>query len=295
MAASGKTFFRAARFLPRTVRDDVVQLYAFCRRVDDLADEPSSLPKRRRSDLELISGALRRNDTASLQSIGWPFPTDRRLIAAAALLVEAACDDLDQQQPRDKADLLCYAFGVAGTVGMMMATLLRAQPAGYSAAVALGMAMQLSNIARDVSEDHQNGRVYLPSNLVSAATVHAALQQGRAPDCAVLQTAIFEVLALAEVLYQAAYDGIWSLPWTVRWSILAAAMCYRQIGVQVKRNVERSWQTRTVVSSSRKYVLIAFAAFRLLLPRFWHKPDRTLPTPSLGEVALRHMRQFGVA
>ena len=272
MAASGKTFYRAARFLPRAVRADVVRLYAFCRRVDDLADEPLSPVAERRRVLEMLALALRTGNLKVLRAIGWPCAAQGRLPAAAALLIDAALHDLDQQQPATEEDLLAYAFGVAGTVGVMMAEVLHANPVGYRAAVALGMAMQLSNIVRDVVEDLHQYRVYLPASLVPAAVVAAAVQHGTEADRVACCRAARTVLAQAESLYETAYDGIWSLPWRMRWSILAAAMCYRRIGIQVGQNVERSWQKRSVVSAWRKASLIAAAGVRLLLPRFWRRP-----------------------
>ena len=81
--------------------------------------------------------------------------------------------------------------------------------------------------------------------------------------------------------YAVAYSGIWTLPWRTRWSILAAGMCYREIGVEVGRDVQRSWQRRTVVSRGRKLQLIVLAGLRVLLPRFWRRPVRFVQMAAL--------------
>ncbi len=293
MSKAGKTFYRAARLLPRRVRRDVVELYGFCRTIDDLADDPSQPVAERGRSLAATAAALERGEATELRAAGWPFAAGGVPARAAAMLVRAALSDLHQRQPETAQDVLAYAFGVAGTVGVMMAEVLRGAPEGYGAAVALGMAMQLSNISRDVAEDLHMGRVYLPREWVAADAVRRAVDHGEAAEICRVREATERLLALADHLYEAAYDGVWSLPWRIRWSILAAAMCYREIGVKVRRDVSRSWRQRTVVSNGRKLWLIAAAGVRLLLPRFWRRGDTVWPA-ALGRGALQAGRALGV-
>lgn len=297
MARAGKTFYRAARLLPGSVRAKVIPLYAFCRQVDDLADEPGVPEPERRLALDALADAFAQGSLARLRAAGWPFSVQGTVAAAARLLVEAAAQDLRQQQPRSSEELLSYAFGVAGTVGIMMAHVLAAKPEGLRAAVSLGMAMQLSNIARDVAEDLGNGRVYLPADWVTAEAVRAAVHEGVSADSAdsrMVLAATAHVLTLAESLYEAAFDGIWSLPWRMRWSILAAGLCYREIGRQVGRRGSLSWSSRVMISGRRKLWLIASAGLRLFLPRFW--VPRTHSTSAvLGHTVLVNLRQLGVS
>ncbi len=294
MAGAGKTFYRAARLLPRPIRRDVVELYAFCRKVDDLADEPARAVAERRRSLGALADALDRGSLLELRAAGWPFAAQSVLVNAAGMLVRAAMGDLEQRQPETEAALLDYAFGVAGTVGVMMAEVLGAAPEGFGAAVALGMAMQLSNIARDVAEDLRQGRVYLPVQWIAADTVRHAIDGSIPADARALREATERVLRAAERLYEVAYDGIWSLRWRIRWSILAAAMCYREIGVRIGRNVKRSWRQRTVVSTGRKLWLIAIAGLRLFLPRFWRRP-KCPEAPILSAGVLQKIRALGLA
>ena len=269
MARAGKTFYRAARLLPKSVRGEVICLYAFCRQVDDLADEPGRPTLQRSHALRALAAAFEQANISELRAASWPFAAQGTMGEAARLLVLAAAQELQQQQPRTERDLLAYAFGVAGTVGIMMAYVLRAESAGLRAAVALGMGMQLSNIARDVSEDLQRGRIYLPSQWIAAPVLRGFLQSAD-PACARnVLTATGRLVGLAEVLYETAFDGIWSLPWRVRWSVLAAALCYREIGREVRRQGSHSWRRRVVISGRRKLWLITLAGLRLLLPRFW--------------------------
>lgn len=294
MAKAGKTFHRAARLLPKTVRGDVVRLYAFCRQVDDLADEPGFGRRARRQSLDALARAFEQKSVPDLYAAGWLFSAHGAMAGAAELLVRAAAQDLDQQQPQSREALLAYAFGVAGTVGIMMARVLRAEPQGLHSAVSLGMAMQLSNIARDIAEDLANGRLYLPLDWVTAGSVQRAISTRTPEDARSVLLATERVLALAESLYEAAFDGIWSLPWRIRWSILAAALCYREIGRDVRRRGTRAWSQRVIISSGRKLWLIAIAGIRLLQPRFW-RATNSPATAGLGQVALASMRQLGVA
>jgi phytoene synthase len=302
MSQAGKTFYRAARLLPRRLRLDVVALYGFCRTVDDLADDPSQPVADRRRSLIVLATALECGNSTELLGVGWPFAEQDLLAAAAAMLVRAAIEDLHQQQPTSTEDLLAYAFGVAGTVGIMMARVLEARPEGYGAAVALGMAMQLTNICRDVAEDQQMGRVYLPEPWISAEAVRRAVEDGDAAATRQTLEAVRNVLSVADGLYEFANDGFWTLPWRVRWSILAAGMCYREIGAQVMRSWPRALSQRAVVSSGRKLWLIALAGLRVLSPRFWWPRNwprnwqpRNLSWPAtLGPAALEAGRSLGV-
>ncbi len=297
MAKAGKTFYRAAALLPGSVRAEVILLYCFCRQVDDLADDPSASEPERRHALDALADAFAQGSLPQLRAAGWPFAPTGTVPAAARLLVQAAARDVDQKQPQSSDELLSYAFGVAGTVGIMMAHVLGTKPEGLRAAISLGMAMQLSNIARDIAEDLRNGRVYLPSDRVSAFIVRAALSTelpSPNPEKGLVLAATAHVLAMAEFFYEAAFDGIWSLPWRMRWSILAAALCYREIGREVGRRGQLSWSSRVVIPGKRKLCLIVLAGMRLFLPRFW-VPRVQATSAAWGPALLADLRQFGVA
>jgi phytoene synthase len=273
MSASGKTFFQAARLLPKNLRRGVVALYAFCRYVDDLADESTQSLTMRSQQLHHLQQALiegRNKDSGGVLSILHesvhlsPFG-----IRAASVLVGAARKDLSQRQPATEAELISYAFGVAGTVGLMMGEVLGAQEQGTSSAIDLGIAMQLSNIARDVAEDLRAGRVYLPASWITSADVERALMQQDEAAQKGLASATLRLLSLADKCYDSAFTGFWTLPFRVRWSILSAALCYREIGVYVGKDIRASWRQRTIVPRWRKVMLIAVAGARLMLPKYW--------------------------
>ncbi len=273
MAASGKTFFQAARLLPEDVRDGVVALYAFCRYVDDLADESTQSFAVRSQQLHDLQRALlegqTEESTGALSKLHLSVhlsPSGRR---AASILVGAAREDLSQKQPKNEAELVSYAFGVAGTVGLMMGEVLGAQKQGTRAAIELGIAMQLSTIARDVEQDFRARRVYLPASWITSTELERALTQHDEAAQNALVSATLRLLNLADEFYDSAFTGFWTLPLRVRWSILSAALCYREIGGYVGKNINASWHARTIVPRWRKITLIAIAGARLLLPRYW--------------------------
>lgn len=294
MSRAGKTFHQAARLLPARVRQEVVLLYAFCRAVDDLADDPGVPAADRYAALSDLLAALDCADLDKLVGFGWSLGADSRRLETAALLVRAAIADLQQVQPQTGEDVLAYAFGVAGSVGLLMADVLQADPRGTVAAVALGCAMQLSNICRDVAEDARNGRAYLPANTAPRAAIARALAGEDLQARRVVRSATLDLLKRADTLYQVAYDGMWSLPIRVRWSILVAAMCYREIGVKVGADVDRSWHVRSVVSRFRKLQLVLLASVRLLYPRFWRPRSQVASRACLGDAVTVQMRQLGV-
>ena len=267
LARSGRTFHLASRLLPRRMRENATELYAFCRRMDDLADEaagaeqsPDKSPEQSRDQHQRVLRALREaplgEDAAAL---GWPVMLEQqfpRISTVALRLTEALAADSGPCHVRTEAELYEYAFGVAGTVGLMMCRILGAPPEGAGAAADLGIAMQLTNIARDVQEDLGRGRIYLPAEGVTADEVRAALQGGAHEP---LVRATERLLQAAEQRYRSAHTGMHYLPWRARVSILAAAACYREIGLVVGRDVPASWRVRAVVTPARKAMLVAQA------------------------------------
>ncbi len=259
MARSGRTFALASRLLPARARADAAELYAFCRRMDDLADEPNDeLGTGEAGALDRAVTALRADPLgeAAAES-GWPVALEEQypgIAAVAVALLEALAADAGPRRIAAEEELLRYAFGVAGTVGLMMCRILGAPPAGAPAASRLGIAMQLTNIARDVREDWERGRVYLPSEWLAPERVGAAL---RGEDGAALAATLGRLLALADRYYASAHAGMRLLPLRARAAILAASSCYREIGVLVAASPALSWQRRTVVSGPRKAALVA--------------------------------------
>lgn len=259
MRRHARSFDWAARFLAPSARGDTTLLYAFARIADDLADEPGlgPLADRLASLSELKSGLL---DAQGGHAWAAAVAQLRLQHALPASLFECFLDSLrDDAQPRrlqTEQDLLAFAYGVAGTVGLMMRPILGAGPPADPHALALGIAMQLSNVARDVVEDAARGRTYIPCSYgVSADLLRQPVDA--AARCRAF-AAIARVLALAENFYAYAESGLHLIPRRNRRAIRVALVLYRGIGRKIlSRGPEGYWQGRTSLSALEKLRLIA--------------------------------------
>ena len=255
-----KSFSWAARFLSPSARKDAALLYAFARTADDYADE-----ERLGSDQERMQYLVNMREQA-LNALPRSMPlasaTGQMLrkyaVPDAVLLcfMDSLQADTGPRSLNSQQDLLRFAYGVAGTVGQMMRPLLGAPATADTYAVALGVGMQLTNIARDVVEDAQRGRCYIPAEWGTASQVLAvpADASQRAEAFAVL----CRLLALADDFYAYAQSGIKTIPRPNRRAIRIAAALYQAIGNKiVSRGADRYWQGRTSLSSAEKTWLIA--------------------------------------
>ena len=259
MRRNGRSFWFASLFLPREVAGAAARLYAFCRVMDDLADE-SGRPEAA-AQLERVRDDLRRGRSDDPQVAGLlELAAQHTLpLEAADHLIAAFVADASRRMAIDtEADLVRYCFGVAGTVGLLMAPILGAiPPAARSFAADLGIAMQMTNIARDVAEDARNGRRYLPGDWIGGMTAAEIAQAIKGPDNVAVAVGIARLLTLADAFYARARGGFPLIPARSRRAIEVAATVYREIGVRLKRRClsgnRLSWQQeRTVVPASRK-------------------------------------------
>jgi phytoene synthase len=275
-----RSFFAASLLLPQPMRDAAISLYAFCRLADDAIDD-SEYPRHALSELRQRVDDLYRGDPRdcaadrSLALVVRQYGIPRELIDA---LLEGFAWDCEGRTYSDLSAVRTYSARVAGTVGVMMALLMnRRDPHVLARAADLGVAMQLTNIARDVGEDARNGRVYLPLDWFAEHTlcVDAFLAE---PEPGTQLSGMLEaLLAEADVLYSRAEAGIAHLPAKSRPCVMTAALLYAEIGEQVRRNGFDSISQRAVVSPGRKCVKIAG------LTRLGRLRDEALTQPPLEE------------
>ncbi len=232
LARHGRSFWLASFFLASDQRDDAALVYAFCRQVDDLADEASD-PIRAAHGLEEVREELRRDWparawVASLLEVS----VRRRMSVEPALaLVDGVASDLDTVRVRDDRELLRYCYRVAGAVGLLMCDVIGVDdPAAHPHAVDLGLGMQLTNICRDVLEDARMGRSYLPAARLEAAgtSADALVASTASPDA--VRRVVVDLLDLAERYYASAEAGMHHIPWRARIAIRVAGRVYRRIG-----------------------------------------------------------------
>lgn len=266
MRTGSKSFFAASLVLPRRVRSPATALYAFCRLADDTIDLEAHLHGGAMGALTHLQQRLQRIYDGKPS----PVPADRALSAVVAqfnipkALLDALLEgfewDLLSRRYDSLEDLQAYGARVAGTVGSMMAIIMGARsPQAQARACELGVAMQLTNIARDVGEDARAGRLYLPRDWMREAGLDPDAWLCNPAFSPALASVVSRLLAEADRLYERAALGIAALPRDCRPAIQAARLVYAEIGREVERAGCDSMSARAVVSPQRKLGLMARA------------------------------------
>ncbi len=240
------SFSAAARLLPRNERAPTLRLYGACRALDDLADKEGG-PQAQAALDDVVQCLRTRQGTGGPQALVFLdlHKTHGLNLASAIGLAETLRGDLRPRRLDTEADLVAYAHGAAGTVGEMMCDLLCAHEVPASArlhAADLGIAMQLTNIARDVQEDARMGRRYLPGAWCPAPPEHLVAPEPATR--AMAGDAILRTLRLAERHYSNARRGYGVLPPRSRLAVALAAERYRQIGLAIASCPEIVWERR---------------------------------------------------
>jgi 15-cis-phytoene synthase len=274
LALHSKSFALAGKLLPRACRDDAAAVYAWCRRADDAIDQPSAEGPERAltrltgeldalyagaepEDLDLFAfaGVVRRRRI--------PIEYPRALLAGMAM-------DTGAVAYTSVAELLTYCFRVAGTVGLMMCHVLGVRHAhALRHAADLGIGMQLTNICRDVYEDWQRGRRYLPRELFVGSLTALELNPVRSeltPELAArCRPAVRELLRLAAEYYASGDHGLTYLAPRAAFAVRTARLVYSSIGVQLERMGHDVLAGRAVVSTASKLGLCLSAGVSTLV------------------------------
>jgi 15-cis-phytoene synthase len=260
-----KSFHMASLLLPTSYREHARALYGFCRMADDLVDNAAT-PQDAVRELamrldQIYAGAPDDNPTdRAFADVALRFAIPR---AVPDALIEGFAWDAEGRRYETISDVVAYGVRVAGTVGVMMALLMgERRPEALARAIDLGIAMQFSNIARDIEEDAKLGRVYLPDDWLadSSTTTERVLAlpaQGA--------NAASRLVNEAEHVYDRAAAGIAMLPRSCRASINAARLLYREIGRTAQR---QQHHRRAVVPLGSKLALVMKAIVQTpLLPQ----------------------------
>jgi phytoene synthase len=281
LATGSKSFVAATRMLPKRLRDRVAALYGFCRLSDDAVDLGTD-------SQQALAGLHER-----LQRIyaGRPHdnPVDRAFCdlvheialpqAIPAALLDGFAWDAERRRYQTAPELEGYCARVASTVGVMMSLVMGVRsPQLLARNCDLGLAMQITNICRDVGEDARAGRVYLPLDWLAEAGIDADAFVARPEPSPALAGVVKRALALADKYYRRADGGIPLLPRDCRQGVKAARLIYADIGRVIARNKHDSVTTRAYTSKARKLVLLLRASAVHLWPG---RPNLEPPAPAV--------------
>ena len=270
-----KSFALASRVLPPALRDDASMLYAWCRYCDDVIDG-QEMGHGQIEDYKTGQGErleMLREKTARALS---GKPMEDPVFAGLARVVKT--HEINHRHPFDLLkgfemdtedrvyksvdDILDYAYHVAGVVGVMMANIMGVRDdATLDRASDLGLAFQLTNIARDVIDDAQADRVFVPQDLLSKhGAPNAAQELAQRDNWPSAYKAACEQLDIAEAYYRSAKVGIRELDFRCAWAISAALKVYREIGEVLRSGGPEAWEGRVGAGKGRKLALAIGAA-----------------------------------
>jgi phytoene synthase len=259
LSKHGRSFALAGIFLPGDQLDDAAVAYAFCRLADDLVDEA---PDRETAHRDIT--ALR----AELSGAAAPRPVVAAYVEMASRrgfplsvahdLIAGVLSDLDAVRVADDDELELYCYRVAGTVGLMMSAIMGVQsPRAAAPAKALGEAMQLTNICRDVLEDTRRDRCYLPDDRLIAVGASGDLVVSGDAEPEAVRLVVSDLLDRADALYREAWLGMHHIPWRPRLAIHVALRVYRQIGVRLRRDHGGDpLHGRTIVPTGERLLMV---------------------------------------
>ena len=260
LAIFAKSFNWAGFFLPKKIYEDSAKLYAFCRVLDDIADEKTDLDSKIKRFNEMRN-LLKKSYDADNKEIHSSNENEKIIHDVITLaknnnikkiiledLVDGVASDLKKKiHIRSVKDLLVYSYRVAGTVGLMMSKILMVNDRrALKGAIDLGIAMQLTNIARDVIEDKKMNREYIK------------------PDFENIQA----TLKLADMFYESSFSSIQKIPFRYKFSIIVARRIYRQIGRKIlqKKNMENYEKSGKIyVNNFEKIYQTIVSIFDLIL------------------------------
>lgn len=248
LAIYAKSFNWAGFFLPKKTYLKCSILYEFCRTIDNIADEIGELDIKKKKFLNFKNNFNNKNFSIPIIKEIWDlidcFGISTNIIND---LFDGVESDLKERvQLNSKKDLLIYSYRVAGSVGLMMAKILNVKNQNaLKSAIDLGLAMQLTNISRDVVEDKRNNRSYISHNFES----------------------IKENLKIADLFYESSFTSIKEIPFSFRFAILVARRVYRKIGNKIlnKKNIENYNNSGKIyVNNAEKIVQTILSIYDLI-------------------------------
>ena len=252
-----KSFSWAGFFLPKKTFKKCSALYDFCRVADNIADDDEKIENKEKKFNHFENDFNQKNFDDPVVKNMWSLIEEFNISLKVVqdLLTGIKSDIKDRVKLNSEKDLLIYSYRVAGTVGLMMAKILRVnKKSSLKSAIDLGIAMQLTNISRDVIEDSKNNRFYINKSFDE----------------------ISSTINLADSFYENSFYSIKDIPISLRFSILVARRVYRKIGYKIlnKKNLENYQNSGKIYVSNIEKILETFLSiFDLLILSFTFKND----------------------
>ena len=260
LSVYAKSFSWAGYFLPKKTFKKCSALYDFCRVADNIADDDSEIESKKKKFDQFENDFNQKKFNDPIIKNMWDLIEEFKISLKIVqdLLIGIKLDIKDKVKLNSKKELLIYSYRVAGTVGLMMAKILKVnKKSSLKSAIDLGIAMQLTNISRDVIEDSKNNRFYINENFEE----------------------ISSTINLADTFYKNSFYSIKDIPISFRFSILVARRIYRKIGHKIlnKKNLENYQNSGKIYVSNAEKILETFLSiFDLIKLSFSYKKDDQL-------------------
>ena len=243
---NSKSFYWASKFLPKKILKKVINIYAFCRLQDDLVDEGIKIEDS--------------SEVEELENIIKSYGVSKNIISN---LMEGINSDENFKRFKDNSELLRYCYKVAGVVGLMMIKALdiKQSEAKYFA-IDLGMAMQLTNISRDIMQDYKKNRIYIPENtginkdIISNMTSENEVK---------LKKVVNQIILKSEIYYKSSLNGMRYIPIRSRLAILVSLRIYQGIGIKIIKTEEKFIHENIYVTNKEKILIVAKALIEFLI------------------------------
>ena len=255
-----KSFSWAGYFLPKETFKKCSALYDFCRIADNIADDNDKIENKTKKFNKFENDFNQKNFDNPIIKNMWDLVEEFNISSKIVqdLLIGIKSDIKDLVRLDSKKDLLIYSYRVAGTVGLMMAKILKVnKKSSLKSAIDLGIAMQLTNISRDVIEDSKNNRFYINENFEE----------------------ISATIKLADTFYKNSFYSIKNIPMSFRFSILVARRIYRKIGYNIlnKNNLKNYKNSGKIYVSNAEKILETFLSiFDLINLSFSYKKENQI-------------------
>ena len=243
---NSKSFYWASKFLPKKILKKVINIYAFCRLQDDLVDEGIKIEDS--SELE------------ELENIIKSYGVSKNIISN---LMEGINSDKNFKRFKDNSELLRYCYKVAGVVGLMMIKALdiKQSEAKYFA-IDLGMAMQLTNISRDIMQDYKKNRIYIPENTgINKDNISDMTSENEIK----IKKVVNQIILKSEIYYKSSLNGMRYIPIRSRLAILVSLRIYQGIGIKIIKTEKKFIHENLYVTNIEKTLIVAKALIEFLI------------------------------